>query len=527
MICSFAGVAAAQARHGVWIADRGDGTYRNPILYADYSDPDAIRVGTDFYMTASSFDAVPGLPILHSKDLVNWELIGHALRRQPPVGVYDRPQHGHGVWAPAIRYHGGEFYIFYPDPDYGIYVVKAKNPAGPWTEPQLIKRAKGWEDPCPLWDDDGKAYLVTAMAASRSGMKSVLIVSRMSPDAAALLDDGVLVYDGHKENPTIEGPKFYKRNGYYYIFAPAGGVATGWQAVLRSKSVYGPYQSKVALAQGNTDVNGPHQGAWVETQTGQSWFVHFQDKGPYGRIVHLEPMTWSADWPVIGSDPDGDGAGQPIASFKKPDVGRSWPATSLPDSDEFNTDRIGTQWQWQANPQPNWAFPSPALGVLRLIAVPQPDTAHNLWDVPNLLLQKFPAPEFTVTTKLTFHAQSDGESAGLIVMGLDYAYVGLKHSSGAWFVTQVLCRQADSGSKESETGSVPVASGTVYLRADVSSGAVVKFSYSIDGEKFNPIGDPFRAREGKWIGAKIGLFATSTGPAREYAYGDFDWFKVQ
>ena len=519
--------ANAQARHGVWVADRGDGTYRNPILYADYSDPDAIRVGDDFYMTASSFDAVPGLPILHSKDLVNWELIGHALLRQPPYDVYDKTQHGNGVWAPAIRYHGGEFYIFYPDPDYGIYVVHAKDAAGPWSEPLLIKQAKGWIDPCPLWDDDGNAYLVSAMAASRSGMKSVLIISRMAPDASKLLDGGVLVFDGHDTNPTIEGPKLYKRNGYYYIFAPAGGVPTGWQLVLRSKHIYGPYESKIVLAQGHTDVNGPHQGAWVETQTGESWFLHFQDKGPYGRIVHLEPMKWFADWPVIGSDPTHSGTGEPVATFKKPNVGRTWPVVTPPDSDEFNGAVIGPQWQWQANPQPNWAFPSPALGVLRLMAAPPTHGAQNLWSMPNVLLQKFPAPEFTVTTKLTLQGRNDGDTAGLVVMGMDYAAIALFHSGGKFSVVSEQVTDADHPQHGQLSGTWVDERNTVYLRAHVATGAVVTFSYSFDGQKFIAVGEPFQARAGRWIGAKIGLFATASAQSKEDGYADFDWFRVE
>ncbi len=276
----------------VWVADNGDGTYKNPIIHADYSDPDAIRVGEDFYMTASSFNAVPGLPILHSKDLVNWAIIGYVFTRQPPLDVFSKPQHGNGVWAPALRYHKGEFYLYYPDPDYGIYLAKATNPAGPWSEPLLVKAAKGWIDPCPLWDDDGNAYLVNALAASRSGVKSILVVNRMSADGTKLLDDGVMVFDGHDKHPTLEGPKFYKRNGYYYISAPAGGVETGWQLVLRAKNIYGPYEEKIVLAQGKTQINGPHQGAWLDTPTGEFWFIHFQDRGPYGRIVHLQPMRW-------------------------------------------------------------------------------------------------------------------------------------------------------------------------------------------------------------------------------------------
>ena len=511
----------AQAQGGAWVADRGDGTYRNPILYADYSDPDAIRVGDDFYMTASSFDAVPGLPILHSKDLVNWEIIGHALPRQPPYDVYDKVQHGNGVWAPAIRYHAGEFYIFYPDPDLGIYVLTAKRPEGPWSQPKLIKQAKGWIDPCPLWDDDGKAYLVSAMAASRAGIKSVLIVSRMAPDGSKLLDDGVLVFDGHDQNPTVEGPKFYKRNGYYYILAPAGGVPTGWQLALRAKNVLGPYESRTVLAQGNTDVNGPHQGAWVETQTGESWFLHFQDKGPYGRIVHVQPMKWVADWPVIGDE------GKPVATFKKPNAGRNWPVMTPADSDEFNGDETGRQWQWQANPQPNWAFTSRSLGVLRLFALPPPEGARNLWDVPNILLQKLPAPEFTATVKLTFQALNDGDRAGLVIMGTDYSYLALTRRAGAMVVSRGICKNADRGSAEQQAGESVFKANTVYLRAHLSEGAAVTFSYSTDGKSFETLGETFPARQGKWIGAKIGLFATGARGGREYGYADVDWFRVQ
>ncbi len=519
--------AFAVAQQGPWVSDRGDGTYRNPILYADYSDPDVIRVGDDFYMTASSFEAVPGLPILHSKDLVNWELIGHALLRQPPYDVYDKPQHGSGVWAPSIRYHNGEYLIFYPDPDFGIYVVKANRPEGPWSEPKLIKAAKGWEDPCPLWDDDGSAYLVSAMAASRSGMKSVLIVSRMAQDASRLLDDGVLVYDGHADNPTIEGPKLYKRNGFYYIFAPAGGVATGWQTVLRAKNIYGPYETRVVLAQGHTDVNGPHQGAWVETQTGESWFLHFQDKGPYGRIVHLEPMKWVSDWPIVAVKPDNKGTGEPVATFKKPNVGKTWPVMAPATSDEFNGSSIGLQWQWQANAQSNWAFSSPALGALRLIAIAAPADAKNLWDVPNLLLQKFPAPEFTVTTKLAFHALNDGERAGLIVMGTDYATLALTRKGSDLVLSQSVCHAADRRSPESEIAAATIKAETIYVRAHVAAGAMVTFSYSVDGQKFVAIGEPFQAKQGRWIGAKVGLFATGRGDRREFGYADFDWFHVQ
>jgi beta-xylosidase len=320
----------------VWVADNGNGTYKNPILNADYSDPDAIRVGDDYYMVSSSFEAIPGLPILHSKDLVNWKIVTHALRRQPPFEHFSVPRHGDGVWAPSIRYHNGEFYIYYPDPDFGIYVVKAKNAEGPWSSPVLVQEGKGLIDPCPLWDDDGQVYLVHAFAGSRAGIKSVLVVKKLSVDGTRVLDEGKIVYDGHEADPTVEGPKFYKRNGYYYIFAPAGGVATGWQLALRSKSIYGPYERKVVMDQGGTKINGPHQGAWVNTQKGEDWFLHFQDKGVYGRVVHLQPMKWINDWPVIGVDKDSDGKGVPVLIYKKPNVGKTYPIETPAESDEFN-----------------------------------------------------------------------------------------------------------------------------------------------------------------------------------------------
>nr|BFF27893.1 hypothetical protein GCM10025732_58580 [Glycomyces mayteni] len=315
----------ADARAGVnpiWTADLGDGTYRNPVLNADWSDPDAIRVGDDFYLTASSFHRVPGLPVLHSRDLVNWTIIGHALTRLVPEEDFRTPQRGGGVWAPALRHHAGRFWIVYPDPDRGLFVTSAEDPAGPWSEPLLLKGGKGLIDPCPLWDEDGSAYLVHGWAKSRAGINNRLTVHRMSSDATELLDEGVVVIDGDALDGyrTLEGPKFYKRDGWYWIFAPAGGVAEGWQSAFRSRDPLGPYEDRIVLAQGSTAVNGPHQGAWVDTREGADWFLHFQDKGFLGRVVHLQPMRWDEDgWPVIG-----DG-GEPVLSGRSRSRASRWP----------------------------------------------------------------------------------------------------------------------------------------------------------------------------------------------------------
>ncbi len=514
----------------VWVADLGNGQYKNPVLDADYSDPDVCRAGNDFYMTASSFDAVPGLPILHSKDLVNWTLIGHALKRQPPIEHFSKTQHGNGVWAPAIRYHQGEFWLYYPDPDFGIYLTKTKNPAGAWSEPILVEAGKGLIDPCPLWDEDGQVYLVHGWAGSRAGIKSVLTIKKLNATGTKVMDEGVIVFDGHETDPTLEGPKFYKRNGYYYIFAPAGGVSTGWQLVLRSKNVYGPYERKVVMDQGKSTVNGPHQGAWVNTSTGEDWFLHFQDKDVYGRVVHLQPMKWVNDWPVIGIDPDGDNKGEPVITYRKPNVGKIHPIVTPAESDEFNTNTLGLQWQWQANPKGIWHSMTNQ-GHLRLYSYKVPDEAKNYWEVPNILLQKFPTENFMATTKVLFtpNVRLENEKTGLMILGKSYATIALK-SKGKDEITLVYveCHKASEGKAETETTLATIPAKTpVYLRVKVMKNAKCQFSYSIDGKEFKDVGNEFQAIVGHWIGAKIGLYCTRVSQINDSGYADFDWFKIE
>lgn len=511
----------------VWVPDNGDGTYKNPVIFADYSDPDVIRVGNDYYLTSSSFVSTPGLPILHSNDLVNWKIINHAINNLPDERYKSIPQHGDGVWAPSLRYHNGGYWIYYGDPDVGVYLVKTKNIYGKWDEPILVKKAKGWIDPCPLWDSDGNVYLVHAWAKSRAGFNSILTVNRLSKDGTRVLDKGKIVFDGHKNQPTIEGPKFYKHNGYYYIFAPAGGVKLGWQVVLRSKNVYGPYETKIVLAQGNTKINGPHQGGWVETQKGESWFVHFQDRYEYGRVVLLEPMTWKNNWPVMGSDPDGDGTGEPVTVFRKPNVDKKYPIEVPQTSDKFNSDKLGLQWQWEGNHNNKWFSLTQNPGSLRLFTNAKPTGYKNLWQVSDILLQKFPAPEFTVTTKLKLNSQTKGEKAGLIIFGLNYSYIALGKTKSGYDISQVVCKDADKDGGETEIEKVNLQTNNIYFRVVVDEDAQCSFSYSINGKTFNKIGKDFKARAGKWVGAKVGLFSLSPDTAMHNGFADFDWFRVE
>lgn len=510
----------------VWNPDNGNGTYTNPIINSDYSDPDVISVGNKFYMTASSFNCIPGLPILESYDLVNWKLISYALHKQIPLDFFDNVQHGKGVWAPCIRYHNNQFYIFYPDPDFGIYMIHSSKPDSEWSEPILIKSGKGLIDPTPLWDDDGKAYLVHAFAGSRAGIKNMLVISTMNSNATQVNNDEVLIIDGYVDEPTMEGPKIYKKNGFYYIFAPAGGVATGWQTVLRSKNIYGPYEKKKVLDQGNTNINGPHQGAWIQTKTGEDWFIHFQDKGTIGRVVHLQPMRWNNNWPIIGLDKDGDGVGEPVETYKKPNVGKSYPIVSPNDSDEFNNPKLELQWQWHANSKTNWGFPS-SLGYYTLNCIPKPNEAVNLYDVPNLLLQKFPSDNFTATTKLNCNFHFNGEEAGLVIMGLDYCYIKIKRDNDNYFLSQIICNNADKKTIEKNIEEVQLKSNLVYIQVNISNNNECSFSYSEEDTIFKKIGTFFKAKEGKWIGAKLGFVALRDGFINDSGNIKIDWIRFK
>ncbi|MBN2350250.1 MAG: glycoside hydrolase 43 family protein [Bacteroidales bacterium] len=508
----------------LWNADLGNNNYKNPILFADYSDPDVIRVGEDFFMTASSFNCVPALPVLHSKDLVNWKIVNYAIKKfENPY--FDIPQHGNGVWAPAIRYHDSFFYIYYGDPDRGIYMVKTSDPTSEWTAPVLVKKAYGNIDPCPFWDDDGKAYLVHAFAYSRAGVKSLLQIHEMNAEGTKVVDKGTIVYDGHKNNPTIEGPKLYKKDDWYYIFAPAGGVTSGWQTALRSKNIYGPYEDKIVLHQGNTQVNGPHQGALVELESGDSWFIHFQDKGAFGRILHLQPVEWTDDWPFIGVDIDNDGVGEPVNEYRKPIIINESSDFIISESDEFNT-CIGLQWQWHANPQKNWTENDIVKGYLKLNCIIKPDGSINLWNVPNLLLQKFPAPAFSAFAKLIVDFKNNGDRCGLLIMGTDYAYIGLKKENDRLFLYQASCLNAENGTEEIITSQTEIDHDTVLLKVEVSELSECIYFYSIDDKNYIKTGEPFIAKPGKWIGAKTGVFAIGDKHSENNGYVNIDWYRI-
>ncbi len=518
----------------VWNPDNGDGTFTNPVINADYSDPDVIAVGDDYYLTASSFNCIPGLPILHSRDLVHWELIGHAVQKLEPDSVFNAPAHGMGVWAPSIRYHDGEFYIYWGDPDYGVFMVKTKDPAGEWSKPLCVIPGRGLIDTCPLWDEDGRCYLVNGWANSRSRFASVITVRELNAEGTAPIGNPVIVFDGNgTENRTCEGPKFYKRDGWYWIMCPAGGVPTGFQLAMRSRSPFGPYECKKVLAQGSSPINGPHQGGWIHTSAGEDWFMHFQDKGAYGRVVHLQPVTWRDNWPVMGKVPSRGYCGEPYVTYTKP-KSKYNDVYNPVESDEFDTPLMGLQWQWHANYQETFGMPT-SLGVFRVYTYKSDD---RIWNTPNLLLQKTPADVFTATAKLTLTAKDQEQMGGIIMMGLDYSALVVKRVGDVFQLQQITCLNADKGKAEQvkvlaelkptaadEIDYQPALHEQVYLRMNVNNGKV-NFMYSTNGKKYQRVGEEFTMREGKWIGAKVGFVAQEPAGKTNRGWIDVDWFRV-
>lgn len=527
--------ANAQYVSEVWSPDNGDGTYTNPVINADYSDPDVCVVGEDYYMTASSFNCVPGLPILHSRDLVNWEIIGHALTSlyegdEKSFLHFSVPQHGKGVWAPSIRYHNGEFYIYWGDPDFGVYMVKTKDPAGKWENPVCVIPGAGMIDTTPLWDDDGRCYLVNGWANSRSRFASVLTVRELNAEGTQAISNPVIVFDGNGTmNRTCEGPKLYKRDGWYWILCPAGGVTNGFQLAMRAKTPYGPYEHKVVLAQGKTNINGPHQGAWVHTSFGEDWFLHFQDKGAYGRVVHLQPVDWASGWPIMGIK------GEPVSTYRKP-KSNSVTIVNPVESDEFNGYQLGKQWQWQANYDQKYGMPT-AFGTMRIYTYKSDDASSGLWDVPNMLLQKTPADSFTATTKICMTAKDQNQLGGLIMMGLDYSALVVKRVGDEFHLLQ-LTNTSDKRNahgeeliatlKPTESDRIdyqPAIHETIYLRMVVDHGKC-RFFYSLNGKTYKVAGTEFQMKEGKWIGAKMGFVCEEPAGNTNRGWIDIDWFRV-
>lgn len=483
IICVMSAFTTKSGKVLSW-GDQGNGRYINPVLNADYSDPDVIRVGDKYYMVCSDFHFI-GMPVLESSDMVNWEIISQIYDNFNYPGWDEFKHYAGGSWAPAIRFHDGLFYIYFCTPDEGLFMATAKDPKGPWSKLHLVKEVKKWEDPCPFWDDEGQAYLVRSQYGA-----GPIFLHKMSADGKELLDEGTIIYEGE----VAEGPKMHKFDGKYYISLPEGGVRGGWQTILRSDSIYGPYERKVVLETGSTDINGPHQGAIVDTPDGSWWFYHFQEVPKLGRIVHLQPMSWEDNWPRIGMDYDGNGVGEPVKEWNKPISSSKIYKPQAGDS--FDGKELGLQWQsnhiWIRD---NISFDK-KIGWLSITATP----ADSLKNATNTLTQKLTGYNGTATVKLDVRDLKDGQSAGMACLSKLYRGLGVTKKDGLnWiYLEEGGDKKLIESFKEME----------IYLKGDFDvAGNRHRLLYSFNGEDYKMAIGPFEMRWGDWKGPRIGVYS--------------------
>lgn len=490
--------------------------YINPVIPSDYSDPDVIRVGEDFYMVASSFNYVPGVPVLHSKNLVEWELINYVVRKLP-FEKFDGVRHGEGAWAPSLRYHGGKYYCLIPFPDEGIFVSEADSPYGEWSPLRALITGEGLEDPCPIWAD-GKCYVAFAFVKSRIGYNSRIAVFEADEKLIRAGKTYTEVFDGTDVAPCVEGPKLYRRGKYFYILAPAGGVKHGWQIALRSENIYGPYKQKIILTQGDTEVNGPHQGALIDLDdAGEKWaFMHFRDMGAYGRTVYLQPARWINGWPVPGEIKDENLAGSPVYGGDYPvDAATDY---SLDPTDEFDGERLALKWQTPANPAEGWYEMKRGLKLNCVYY-----GGNSLSQLPQLFTQKTPYFNFSVKTKCRLHLVNDGDEVGFTVFGEEYAYICAVRRGGRNYLE---IRGGKIGGEEDETLCQSQPYDDTYVTFQMSAKFErpdrLAYKFTFGGSAFT---HKFYAAPGKWVGAKIGVYARGATPGGK-GCGVFRFFRV-
>lgn len=528
LLCMASVPAVAQT----WTADNGDGTYTNPLFYDEFSDPDMIRVGDDYYLTGTTMHTQPGLPILHSRDLVNWELLGYAFDRMdlgPDMRLEGgKSMYGQGIWAPSFRYHDGIFYIFSNVNGHTTQVFRAKNPAGPWTRTPM---KRSLHDLGVLFDDDGKVYVVW-------GYREV----RMAQLNAALDDivpgsERVII---KADQGMGEGAHVYKIDGRYFI-------TSAWfsgrmrMPMARADKPYGPYEVNhaVSLDEGwgseegyrhrgepkpPFDIIPPtttlgrnvlHQGGLVQTPQGQWWGFSMTDYNSLGRLTGLSPVTWQDGWPYFGLPGN---LGRTPRTWVKPDTGvNQKPFAPYVRGDAFSGPALGRIWQWNHVPDDaRWSLKE-RRGYLRLHTLP----ATDLMDARNSLTQRAIGPQSSPVTVLETKGLKDGDSAGLALFGLPWRTLGVKREGGRLAIEF----RDQLGDKKVR---VPFSGNRVWLRADADYLTEnAHFEYSLDGRKFTPIGEPFvMAFQLKTFqGIRYALFAYNDA-GRPGGYADFDSFAV-
>lgn len=486
-------------------SDNGDGTFTNPVIAADFPDPDVIFVDSVYYMITTTMHIFPGVTVLKSYDLVNWEYCSNAVPEfnfSPCYNLEGCHRYAKGQWATSLKYNNGKFYLLFITLDEGGFICYADKAEGPW---ELRKLPRGFYDPGLFFDEDGKIYVAHGY--------NTINITELNSDFKAINKDS-LVYKA-TIRPGLEGTHVYKLNGYYYLYCTYGG-GDGFQVALRSKNIYGPYEEKIVIRDLEGDNFGIHQGALIQTQTGEWWTMLFVDQGAFGRFPSLQPVTWVNDWPMVGVN------GQGVLTHKKPDVGKTYPIKVLPTSDEFNSQNLGMQWGWNHNPDNSkWSL-SESKGKLRLHTV---GSVSNLREARNTLTQRIFAKYSTSLpsegiVKMDFKNMKEGDIAGLAVFQNPYAYIGIKKTNGKSYVVMI--------NNGVTVDSVLFKGKTIYLKASAFFGnSTCEFSYSTDNKSFKPFGNQLAMKFSLSIftGNKFCLFNYSTRESGGYV--DFDWFRTE
>ncbi len=467
--------------------------YNNPIINSDYSDPDVIRHKGTYYLISSSFSDTPGIPILKSKNLVNWKILRYVYK-ELPFSEFDNVRHGEGAFAPSIRYHDGIFYIIVPIYGKGIYIYRTNDIEKGEFELNKLIDDTGVIDPCPIWTKDNKCYLVVGFAKSKCGFNSVLGLYEVSPDLRNNISGNYkIIFDGHNTQPTIEGPKFYYKNKYYYILAPAGSVKSGWQVCLRSKNIYGPYEEKIVMLTNDVlSINGPHQGGMVEVGRNKFAFIHFQDKGPQGRVCHLEPIKWVNDWPLIGDVKDDLLGGSPVLSHEYLINKKS--NYKIQVSDNFKGNSLSLMWQTPANIKDEWFSFDNGL-ILNPVYNELGSVSLNMQ--PNLLLTKLYYDEFTIKCKIEFDMIDNKSDIGFCYMGMEYYYLRIiKLDDG----NHIELMKGKFNEKDVVLEDHKYGKNDIIFMMKYSNRS---YKLGYNNFYFDTI---FEAKPGRWIGGKYGIY---------------------
>jgi len=504
---------------GSW-GDQDDGTYRNPVLNADFPDSDTVEHHGTYYMISSKQHMSPGMMILESKDLVNWSLVGHVYKKlswEPNYRPDQMNGYKYGVWAGDLAYHEGRWYCYMIDTKSGLYMISAPDIHGPWDEPICMLRRQGWTDPGVFWDDEAKqAYLVCNFG--RVPDKKVRITQirlfKMSWDGRKVLDEGSVIYDQGR----CESCKIDKINGTWYIFLSEWIDRDRKQIVLRSKTdiIYGPYDRKVILERGTAFDRSAVQGSIVQAPDGSWWYLHQlvqNTTNPFqGRPQCLEPVTWVNGWPIIGKDEDNDGIGEPVLSYRKPVTGQ--PITAPQTDDEFDGPKLGPQWEWNHNPRDDrWSL-TERPGWLRLKAS-VPVGKGDFWGACNTISQRIMGTgKGTVVTKLDLSGMKPGQQAGFVRFSIIYHLFGVRMNSNG--VKQLLFN-----ANGKVTNGPAIRTDTLWIRT-VNDGNRAHFAYSTDCELFTRFGPVFTIKFGNWCGDRLGFYCWNDRD--DTGCIDVDWF---